>query len=280
MLTALKHQFPFIADLSAGALGAAADLNGDGKLDLVGYSYDHGSWDAIVMLGNGDGSFGTPTTVPGVGPGFVTGLAVADLNGDKKPDLIVIAGGAFGSQGSTYVFLGNGDGTFAAPVPYFAGISDGNVVSADFNKDGKMDVAVGTSNGIAVLWGNGDGTSQPATFLSTALASNYSRWLLTADLNKDGDADLVASGTSAFQAFLGKGDGSFTALTSVNDTRNGPSQTADFNGDGKVDLLVAPRAKRDARKSGALCVTLRLMRVGPSNRLAGVGLKSPSAAAF
>ena len=48
----------------------------------------------------------------------------------------------------------------------------------------------------------------------------------------------------------------------------------------QILFLVAPRAKREARKSRAICVTLRLMRVGPSNRLAGVGLKSPSAAAF
>lgn len=240
----LAHTYPVpVADNygSGDVVAAAVDLNGDGNLDLVFYPDSKYSWDVIVMLGNGDGSFRPAMTFAGVrnanGYGFVTGIAFADLNGDKKPDAIVVAGTYLGAPGSMFVFLGNGDGTFAAPVQYFAGNGDGNVVAADFNKDGKMDVAVGTSNGIALLLGNGDGTFQPATMMATSLNANYSRWLVTADLNGDGNVDLVASGTSAFQVFLGKGNGNFTPLTPTNDSTNGPLQLADFNGDGKLDLL-------------------------------------------
>jgi hypothetical protein len=241
----LAHTYSVPLSFALGAVdavGAAVDLNGDGKVDLALYStivrLGGGPWGLIVMLGNGDGSFGAPITMAGSGSGSVTGFVVADLNGDKKPDIIVVVSGpGLLGSGSVFVFLGNGDGTFQAPVQYFAGNSDGNVVAADFNKDGKMDIAVGTSNGIALLLGNGDGTFQPATIIASNLGSNYSRWLVTADLNGDGSPDLIASGTSAFQVFLGKGDGTFNALTPVVDSTNSVLPLVDFNGDGKLDAL-------------------------------------------
>lgn len=239
----LAHTYqvsPVSTDIPGGTVESAADLNGDGNVDLITESSGKDDWGLFVLLGNGDGSFGLPATVAGGGGGF-TGLAVADLNGDQRPDLIVVAGSFEGSQGSMFVYLGNGDGTFAAPVQYYAGAGDGNVVAADFNKDGKIDVAVGTSSGIALLLGNGDGTFQPAAIINNStLQSNFSRWLATGDFNADGNMDLIASGISAFQVFLGKGDATFTALTPVNDSTNGVIQSADFNGDGKLDLLGSP----------------------------------------
>jgi FG-GAP-like repeat len=237
------YQIP-VAQLTADALSAAVDLNGDGEVDLTGYTYGH-SASAFVLLGNGDGSFGPPTTAPGG-----RGSAFADLNGDHKLDVIVPS-----PDGSISVFLNNGDGTFAAPVGYFAGppyFSPGiglpnNVVVGDFNKDGKMDVAVGAQGlGIAVLLGNGDGTLQPATFVSTGLDQSVPPIPIIADVNGDGNADLIVSGTvtpssgvtqDAFQVLLGKGDGSFTGLTPVTGTESIPLQVADFNGDVKVDIL-------------------------------------------
>jgi hypothetical protein len=142
----------------------------------------------IYLLGNGDGTFGLPTEIPGVGSGLLISAIVADVNGDKKSDLIVIAGYVLGTQGSMFVLLGNGDGTFAAPVQYYVGNADGIPAVADFNNDGRLDVAVaavsfngnGISTAIALLLGNGDGTFQPVSYIPTT-ASAYD--LLTVDLN-------------------------------------------------------------------------------------------------
>jgi hypothetical protein len=237
------YQIPVVQS-TADALSAAVDLNGDGKVDLMGYTYGH-SASAFVLLGNGDGSFGPPTTAPGG-----MGSAFGDLNGDHKLDVIVP-----NPNGTLSVFLNNGDGTFAAPVSYFAGppyfgsgvgIPNG-VVVGDFNNDGRMDVAVGAQGlGFAVLLGNGDGTLQPATFLSTGLVEAFPPLLTITDVNGDGKPDLIALGSvtpssgvfqGAFQVFLGKGDGDFTSLTPVAGVSNVPFQIADFNGDGKVDIL-------------------------------------------
>jgi hypothetical protein len=235
------YQIPLPMQLSGATVTGAADLNADGNTDLVGYVNSKFNWSVFVLLGNGDGSFGAPITSSG-GPGglSITGFTLADLNGDGKPDLIVVIPGS----ADVNVLLNNGDGTFAAPVQYFAGTPDGNVVAADLNKDGKLDAIVGTnSNGIAVLLGNGDGTFQPTTYitntacglacgLSSALAS-----LAAFDFNGDRNEDVVIATNSAMQVLLGKGDGSFTAQAATGAVLGGPLQIADFNGDGKADLL-------------------------------------------
>ena len=108
-------------------------------------------------MGNGDGTFSSPATTPQTGQGAVTNIAVADFNGDRKPDLALIS-----ANGLT-VFLGNGDGTFASPVSFFAGSIPNSFVAADFNDDGKIDIVVASSAGLGLLQGNGDGSFQSAT---------------------------------------------------------------------------------------------------------------------
>jgi hypothetical protein len=220
-------------------LTGVADLNGDGNVDLVGYIDSKAAWSVVVLLGNGDGSFGPPIISSGAAGGFfIQGFTLADLNRDGKPDLIVVIAN-MGVDGRFLVLLNNGDGTFAAPVEYFAGIPDSNVVAADFNKDGKLDAIVGTDgNGLAVLLGNGDGTFQPTTYITNTACAHAcgSTSLAAFDFNGDGNADLVIATNSATQVLLGKGDGSFTALPATGATI-GLLQVADFNGDGKADLL-------------------------------------------
>jgi hypothetical protein len=204
---------------------AAADLNQDGKLDLLLTLTDpvtHIS-NLTVMLGNGDGSFAPPAVVILGIQGVVTSASVADFNGDHIPDLAV---------GGLTVYLGKGDGTFASPVSYFGGSGPTSRVTGDFNNDGIIDVADTSTAGVGILLGKGDGTFQPATFFDPQVT----QLLAAADLNRDGKLDLVASINGNLQVLLGNGDGTFAVLPVTNQSVSQFVSVADINGDGKVDL--------------------------------------------
>src|SRR6266567_1529762 len=178
-----------------------------------------------------------------------SGIAVGDFNGDGKLDLAVVNFGDW----NIYVLLGNGDGTFqAARSVYFA--SGGGfpwyVVTADFNGDGKLDLAVSNygGNSLSVLLGNGGGTFLPP--LVTPVGPNP-WYFAVGDFNGDGKLDLAvddygcpldcnSSPSNAVTVLLGNGDGTFLPAPSLT-VGNGPAGVVvgDFNGDGKPDLAVA-----------------------------------------
>jgi hypothetical protein len=129
-----------------------------------------------------------------------------------------------------------------------AGIGPTSVVTGDFNNDGKLDLAVGSSGGVSILLGNGDGTFQPplTMTLPQGTALNFpSRYLVAADFNRDGRLDL-AEGTSAL-LLLGRGNGTFQ--TPISYGVPGPLAAGDLNGDGKPDLAVR-------RSAGAVSILL------------------------
>lgn len=209
---------------------ATADLNGDGKLDLVIVTVDPITvvWTLNVLLGNGDGSFGAVKTYSQTsGSGVVFLIAIANFNGDHKPDLAIL-----NSQGpgDIALFLNNGDGTFAPSTTIFAGIHANSLLAGDFNNDGKTDIVTSSDAGLGLLLGNGDGTFQAATFPNSATTEVVA----AADLNNDGNLDVI----SEQQIFLGNGDGTFTALppTGVSPI----AKVVDVNGDGKLDLVTGP----------------------------------------
>jgi hypothetical protein len=135
---------------------AVSDINGDGKLDVIAGSNGGGSSMAI-LLGNGDGTFQTPTNLASASSGPISPV-LADLDGDGKLDIAV---GNY-LAGTVSIFLGNGDGTFQTPTTFTVGGFDVGIAVGDVNGDGKLDVITGGPTGaaIAVSLGNGDGTFQ------------------------------------------------------------------------------------------------------------------------
>jgi len=229
---------------------AAGDVNGDGNIDLlIGVTNPDGKTSSLlVMLGKGDGTFGSPTAFS-LGSSTNPIIAVGDFNGDHNLDVAAVLQGQYGSGGtnSVLVLLGNGDGTFKAPASYYAGLSELWLALADFNRDGNLDIAVANSAGAAVLLGKGDGTFDSPIF--TSGASGYIQ-VNAADVNGDGIPDLIAqfysggAGNVSAQVLLGKGDGTFSVLPStVGITSNAFTgyywtiTTADLTGDGKLDLV-------------------------------------------
>jgi hypothetical protein len=226
-----------------------ADVNGDGKADLavVNEDPDNGYFSAGqvgVLLGNGDGTFQTAVAYAsgGYGPDWV---AVGDVNGDGKPDLVVahvcadilcVSGGSLG------VLTGNGDGTFNAPMSYASGGDYArSVVLTDVNGDGKPDLLVANSSDVGVLLGNGDGTFRTAISYSPGGQGNA---VVVGDVNGDGKPDMLVTECSNSNCdvgvLLGNGDGTFHAAAVYDDGTSFVNSVvaADVNGDGKLDLLV------------------------------------------
>src|SRR5262249_7005588 len=138
-------------------------------------------------------------------------VAAADFNGDGKPDLATANGG--NNSNNVSVLFNNGNGTFGNKVDYPAGASPRSVAAADFNGDGKPDLAVGNggASSVNVLRNNGDGTFAAAAYYSLDTGETYA--VVAADLNGDGKPDLAAANYSrdVVSVRLNSGNGGFSA---------------------------------------------------------------------
>jgi hypothetical protein len=215
----------------------AADLNGDGDIDLAVPNWDDR---VAILLGHGEGRFGLALGSPVLVGSHPHAVAVADFDSDRKVDLAVA-----NDSRELSILLGDGVGGFrlASSVP----VSEGprSLAVADLNGDGKLDLAVASqsSRDVTILFGDGLG-SFDATHFAVGSGSTS---IVVADFNADGKPDVaVASpGTNGVTVRLGDGTGVFREV--ADSPFAGPSpwslSAADLNGDGKVDLAVAEAGK-------------------------------------
>ena len=209
---------------------AVGDFNGDGKLDLAvsAPEYCNGSCTipatTYVLLGNGDGTVQAATSAFGAnGP-----LAAADLNGDGKADLVI------DNSPLTQVYLSNGGGTFSNASSYDLLVDGGVPAIADFNLDGKLDIAVGT-----MLLGNGDGTFQGVQASLLTTLSGQPPIAAAGDFDKNGTVDVAAIASTSLYILSNNGKGMLSLINTYTLPQPGYGiVTADFNGDGNLDVLV------------------------------------------
>jgi len=243
---------------------AVADIDGDGNLDLaIGFLSETDNDAVLVYAGHGDGTFSDVMVALHTGSlSHPHGAAIADVNGDGKPDIVVANHDAH----TVSVFLNQGAFTFtAADIPLDRQAND--VAIADVNRDGKPDLLVATSHDgsddlfyidgfVYVLRGNGDGTfGAPAQY-----ATEPGAWQIAmGDFNRDGVPDVATVNYSAKQdvdacGFLwdsvsilpGNTDGTFGAASSF--SLGNQSNLTDFHYRDTAASIVAVDVNRDGWK--------------------------------
>jgi hypothetical protein len=245
---------------------AVADLNHDGNPDIAVANEGSDSSDSgtiTILLGDGRGGFHLAPGSPFAAGHLPNDIAVADMNGDGNQDLVV----ANHQSPFLRVFLGDGRGGFhlapGSPVDVHSNPHPHGVAVADFNSDGKPDVATDSwgNNQIEVLFGDGTGRLvTPGAFFATGKRP-YER-VRTADFNRDGHPDIVTTNLddSTVSILLGDGHGGLrNAPGSPFPAGAKPWEAAvdDLNGDGNADLVIIPY-QRDISSPDENAVTVLL----------------------
>jgi adhesin/invasin len=246
-----------VSPTSYPVVGWLADVNNDGKLDIVTSNKDG---TMSVLLNKGSGLFGAATVFASGTGAYPSGFVLADFNRDGKVDIVVSDFQAANLE----LLLGNGNGTFQPPVLLSSPVRPGDVIAADFNKDGKLDLAIPSnddSGSLAILFGNGNGTFTTGNVYdwfddsgcSTLPCGHYPVSLVAVDLNGDNNLDLAIAPRNPWYLtcggyrcaemylgavmYLGKGDGTFVPqsgwMAGISPTW---VEAGDFNNDGMPDL--------------------------------------------
>jgi hypothetical protein len=234
-----------------GGRVAVADVNGDGKADIVFAGSQAGA-----LLGNGDGTF-EPVQISNVGIN-PSSIAVADVNKDGKADLLLI------DRQGAWVSLANGDGTFQIAQEPLQSSDLVSIAGVDANRDGNPDLIVLHASkdtqhinpgSVFVLLGNGDGTFQsPATYDAGGF---FSSAMAVTDVNADGTPDVLVlecthhgfnclaggggiKGAGRVRILAGDGHGGFRFLqrySSGGISSSGQIAVGDITGDGRPDVV-------------------------------------------
>ena len=234
----LQGQISFTLSSSPGAGSqpdwvTAADVNGDGKLDLIcANAY---TTSLTVLTNNGSGGF-VPASSPGVGNN-PNSVVAADVNGDGRMDLI--CANYYGN--SLSVLTNNGSGGFVSAGTYTVGQNPRQVTTADVNGDGKVDLICANygDDTLSVLTNNGSGGFVLATVPSVGSGP---RQIAAADVNGDGKVDLICANynDNTLSVLTNSGGGGFVLFTNLS-VGNGPSSVVATNisGNGRIDLVCA-----------------------------------------
>ena len=216
---------------------AVSDVNGDGFLDAVTSQPNNANSTVSVLLGNGDGTLRSATyysTGTGGGP---FNVAIGDVTGDGRPDLVVPNYGT----GNVGVLPGLAGGGFGTVVLYSVTQSIQGIALGDYNGDNRRDVAVSVGSSVYVLLGQANGTLGAAATYTTGASAGTGSGLATGDVNSDGYLDLVVSTTGNGVAVLPRqAGGTFgTATTYGSGTSNAfrDIALADVNSDGRLDIV-------------------------------------------
>ena len=169
---------------------ALADVNGDRDLDIVVPNTAPGPTTLTVLLGDGRGDFRRAPQSPFKASDRAYFVAVADLNGDGQPDIVVTHDDA--SIATIHLGNGKGDFTQAANSPLQLGNRAYGVVPVDLNRDGKIDLAFGAEHGVAVFLGDGRGGFKRGT--GSPFRTGKGTWLIeVVDVNHDGKPDFITN---------------------------------------------------------------------------------------
>jgi hypothetical protein len=218
-----------------------ADMNGDGRPDIVGRPFLGSA--VQIWLQAGDGSFGAPISVP-VNAGGYGDLALGDINGDGRTDIVIFGSEVVLGQ-EIGIVLQQADGTFAAPSyrPANAPTSMEGVAIGDVNGDGRNDVVVSQSldSSIGVMLQDGSGQlSAPSTL---RIGSSPSI-VLVADIDGDGRMDVVSSSWQGGLLAINRqrGDGTLGGaetfpVSAAASLSPGLMAVGDVNGDGLLDIV-------------------------------------------
>jgi predicted Fe-Mo cluster-binding NifX family protein len=217
-------------------------VNSDSKPDII--VANSGTTTVSVFLNVGNGTFLAQVTYSvGFGGPAPNAIAVADVNSDNKPDIVVANQG----QNTVGVLFNAGNGTFRSVTAYSSGGASAprGVAVVDVNGDNKPDIITANtgSSTVGVLFNAGNGTFLTVATYSSG-AGSVSRGVAVVDVNSDNKPDIIATGTgSTFVGVLiNAGNGTFLAVTTYSTgTGSTPRAVAvvDVNSDNKPDIIVA-----------------------------------------
>jgi len=249
-------------DVPFEAWPVVGDLNGDGWDDFAVTSFEGDA--VLIRIGNGDGSFAVAPEIATGSPPF--SLVVSDFDGDGARDLAV----SVFTQGDSEVriYRGNGDGTFT-PGQVIAEGAPRQLAGGDFNGDGVIDLAANdfaivnnqVENSVLILLGEGDGTFQPVA--DEAVVGRETRAITVGDFNGDGQQDVAVT-SDRVSILAGNGNGTFQPVRHLPpDAPPGAGSStpsfvdvADFNGDGRDDLVVGNEILNDPPVESTVSVML------------------------